>query len=129
MFLNIGAMDQASPREISGAIYRSAELPPGTLGKIEIFEKCSYVGVPAEFVEKVIECISQTNFRGRQLRMDVAERQEVSEQPRRGFGPPRGGGFGFRRPYGGGGGSREGGGRSFGKPQREGGNFSGEDWE
>jgi ATP-dependent RNA helicase DeaD len=132
MFLNVGAMDQASPREISGAIYRSADLPPGTLGKIEIFEKCSYVGVPAEFVQKVIDSISQTNFRGRQLRMDVAERQEFSEQPRRGFGPPRGGGggFGFRRPYGGGGGNRGGGGgRSFGKPQREGTDFSGEDWE
>ena len=87
MFLNIGAMDQATPREISGAIYRSADLPPGTLGKIEIFEKCSYVGVPAEFVQKVIDSVAQTSFRGRPLRMDVAERQEFNEQPRRGFGP------------------------------------------
>ena len=135
LFLNIGAMDQATPREISGAIYRSAELPPGTLGKIEIFEKCSYVGVPAEFVEKVIESISQTNFRGRQLRMDVAERQEFNEQPRRGFSPRSGpggagGGFGFRRPYaGGGGGGNRGGGRSYGKPKPESSGFSGEDWE
>jgi len=132
LFLNIGAMDQATPREISGAIYRSAELPPGTLGKIEIFEKCSYVGVPAEFVEKVIESVAQTNFRGRQLRMDVAERQEFNEQPRRGFGPRTGsggpgGGFGFRRPYAGGGGRT--GGRSYGRPKPESSSFSGEDWE
>lgn len=127
MFLNIGAMDQATPREIAGAIYRSANLPPGTLGRIEIFEKCSYVGVPAEFVEQVIDGVSQTSFRGRQLRMDIAERQEF-EEPRRGFG--------LRRPYGGGGGGtgaggRGGkfGGRKFGKPKRSFGEFSGEDWE
>ncbi len=141
LFLNIGAMDQATPREISGAIYRSAELPPGTLGKIEIFEKCSYVGVPAEFVDKVIDSISQTNFRGRQLRMDVADRQEFNEQPQRSFGPPRGGqggggaqggggGFGFRRPYaGGGGGGNRGGARNYGKSKSEPSAFSGEDWE
>lgn len=128
MFLNIGAMDQATPREISGAIYRSADLPPGTLGKIEIFEKCSYVGVPAEFVQKVIESIAQTSFRGRPLRMDVAERQEFNERPRRGPSPRSGGGFESRRPYGGGGGGGSGR-RSYGKPKHESTGFSGEDWE
>jgi ATP-dependent RNA helicase DeaD len=136
MFLNIGAMDQATPREISGAIYRSADLPPGTLGKIEIFEKCSYVGVPAEFVQKVIDSVAQTSFRGRPLRMDVAERQEFNERPRRGVGPPAGsgsgGGFGQRRPYGGGGARSDkgsGSGRGYGRIKRPASDFSGEDWE
>jgi ATP-dependent RNA helicase DeaD len=134
MFLNIGAMDQATPREISGAIYRSADLPPGTLGKIEIFEKCSYVGVPAEFVQKVIDSVAQTSFRGRPLRMDVAERQEFSERPRRGPVPRSGaggsgGGFGPRRPFGGGGRSEKGGGRSQGRTKQQTSDFSGEDWE
>ncbi len=92
MFINIGAMDEATPRDIVGAIYRTANLPPGTLGRVEIFEKCSYVGVPQEFVQQVQDGIAGAVFRGRSLRMDIA-------------GPPEGGGGGFqRRPYGGGGG-------------------------
>ncbi len=115
MFLNLGAMDQVTPREISGAIYRTVNLPPGTLGKIEIFEKCSYVGVPPEFVDQVMDQISQTNFHGRQLRMDVAEQQDFSTS--RGFrsGPPRQGGpppRGPRAPK-----------RNFGRE------VGGEDWE
>lgn len=93
MFINIGAMDEATPRDIVGAIYRTANLPPGSLGRVEIFEKCSYVGVPHEFVQQVQDAIAGAVFRGRGLRMDVA-------------GPPEGGsGGGFqRRPFGGGGG-------------------------
>ena len=99
LFLNLGAMDQVTPREIAGAIYRSAELPPGSLGRIEIFEKCSYVGVPTELVDRVIESVSQASYHGRRLRMDVAEQQQFNERPPRNFGPPRGGqGGGFRRP-------------------------------
>jgi ATP-dependent RNA helicase DeaD len=119
MFLNLGAMDQVTPREISGAIYRTVNLPPGTLGKIEIFERCSYVGVPPEYVDQVMDQISNTNYHGRQLRMDVAEQQDFS-QTRGGFrGPPRG---------------RSGppprGGPRGGRPKRNyGREVGGEDWE
>ncbi len=119
MFLNLGAMDSVTPREVAGAIYRSANLPQGALGKIEIYEKCSYVGVPPEYVDQVMDAVSQTNWRGRQLRMDLAERQEFSE-PRRGFdqrGGGGGGGRGFSRPsYGR---RPEGGGRFAGPPSGE----------
>ncbi|RBP37342.1 ATP-dependent RNA helicase DeaD [Roseimicrobium gellanilyticum] len=92
MFINIGAMDEATPRDIVGAIYKTANLPPGSLGRVEIFEKCSYIGVPHEFVQQVQDAIGGAVFRGRGLRMDIA-------------GPPEGGGGGFqRRPFGGGGG-------------------------
>ncbi len=118
MFLNLGAMDQVTPREISGAIYRTVNLPPGTLGKIEIFERCSYVGVPPEYVDQVMDQISNTNYHGRQLRMDVAEQQDFS-QTRGGFrGPPRG--RSGPPPRGGSGGRPK---RNFGRE------VGGEDWE
>ena len=112
MFINIGAMDEATPRDIVGAIYRTANLPPGTLGRVEIFEKCSYIGVPHEFVQQVQDGISGAVFRGRSLRMDIA-------------GPPEagGGGAGFqRRPaFGGSGGGGENEGQ--GQGPRGGGNY------
>ena len=108
MFINVGNMDEVRPGDIAGLIYSTAQIPPGTLGKIEILDKCSFVGVPSEFAQQVETTVTGTQMRGRELRMNVAERQE--------FGAPRGdfqrrpfqgggGGGGFRpRPFGGGGG-------------------------
>jgi ATP-dependent RNA helicase DeaD len=109
MFINLGAMDDAQPRDIAGLIYSTAQIPPGSLGKIEILEKCSFVGVPTEFAQQVETTVTGSTMRGRELRMNVAERQEFGDSRGGGFRrPPQGGGGGygggFRKPYGGGGG-------------------------
>ncbi len=121
LFINVGSMDEVTPREIAGAIYRTANLAQGSLGKIEIFTKCSYVGVPHDMAQQVIDAIGGSTMRGRALRMDVAEQQEFSDRPprppfrdggggggdfqRRPFSGPPGGGFrkrpGFGPPGGG----------------------------
>ena len=113
LFLNLGAMDDVSPGDIAGAIYREAALPSGCLGRIEIFERCSYVGVPEEHVEQVMSTVGQAKWRGRPLRMDLADRQDFGEGggTRKPSFPRSGGkpfGRGADRPggYGGGGGGR-----------------------
>lgn len=114
LFLNLGAMDEVSPGDIAGAIYREAGLPAGSLGRIEIFERCSYVGVPEEHVEQVMSTVGQAKWRGRPLRMDVADRQEFGDG-----NAARKGGGGFNRGYGGGGRggfNRDGGGGPGGGP-------------
>ena len=72
MFINIGAVDGTNPREISGAMYRACELPPGVVGKIDIYSKCSFVAVQDDFVQTVLDRIGSTKLHGRTLRMDVA---------------------------------------------------------
>lgn len=72
MFINIGAVDGANPREIAGALYRACELPPGVVGKIDIYSKCSFVAVQDDFVAAVLDRIGSTKLHGRVLRMDVA---------------------------------------------------------
>ncbi|WP_050024835.1 DEAD/DEAH box helicase [Verrucomicrobium sp. BvORR034] len=113
LFINVGAMDEVTPREISGAIYRTANLPQGSLGRIEIFSKCSYVGVPTEFVQQVLSGIEGSSLRGRSLRMDMADQQGGQGE---GSG---GGGGGFQ----GSGGGYQGGGQQDRPrfPRREGG--------
>lgn len=129
LFINVGAMDEVTPREIAGAIYRTGNLPEGTLGKIEIYEKCSYVGVPPEHVQQVMSGIEGSSLHGRSLRMDIAEQQQFSERrsfsrPSYGDGggeggggrPPfRGGGGGFKKKFGGGSYGGGGGGGGFKK--------------
>lgn len=131
LFINVGAMDEVTPREIAGAIYRTGNLPEGTLGKIEIYEKCSYIGVPPEHVQQVMSGIEGSSLHGRSLRMDIAEQQEFSERrsfdrrPSYGDGgggsdrPPfrngGGSGGGFRKKFGGGSYGGGGGGGGFKK--------------
>jgi ATP-dependent RNA helicase DeaD len=115
LFINIGGMDNARPGDIAGLIYNTSQIPPGSVGTIDVFEKCSYLEVPEDHVQTVMESVSGSEFRGRAVRMDLADRQDGAgagaDRPRRSFGgPPRrvggGGGYGggkpggFRKPYG-----------------------------
>jgi ATP-dependent RNA helicase DeaD len=105
LFINVGAMDEVTPREISGALYNTAALPQGAVGKIEIYEKCSYVGVATQYAEQVMRAIGESQIKGRRLRMDVAEKQDgmgepgvpgAPMRPRAAYGPKAG--TGARKP-------------------------------
>ena len=125
LFINIGGMDNARPGDIAGLIYNTSQIPPGSVGTIDVFEKCSYLEVPEDHVQAVMESVSGSEFRGRAVRMDLADRQDGAgagaDRPRRSFGGPprRPGGFGGGGGgYGGGGGGGYGGGKpgGFRKP-------------
>lgn len=99
LFINLGGMDGMTPRDIAGLVYNTSQIPAGSVGTIDVFEKCSYIEVPSEHVETVMESVGGSNVRGRQVRMDFADRQDSGgERPRRSFGGPRRpGGFGGER--------------------------------
>jgi ATP-dependent RNA helicase DeaD len=113
LFVNVGGMDNARPGDIAGMIYNTAQIPSGSLGSIEVFEKCSYIEVPSDHVETVMNTVAGTDFRGRSVRLDLADRQDGAggERPKRSFGPR---GFGSKPSYGGGGGFKGGGGGNHG---------------
>lgn len=106
LFINVGSMDNARPGDLAGLIYNTAKIPSGTLGAIEVYEKSSFVEVPDEHVETVMSTVAGAVMRGREVRVDFADRQDptVDRGEKRSFGPPR-------RPSGGGGGSGFGGGK------------------
>ena len=110
LFINLGSMDNTRPGDIAGLVYNTAKIPPGSIGTIDVYEKCSYLEVPEDHVETVMSTVGGALVRGRAVRMDLADNQESSMQrPRRTFGgPPRPSGDGrppFRK-FGGGGGDR-----------------------
>lgn len=126
LFINLGSMDNTRPGDIAGLVYNTANIPPGSIGTIDVYEKCSYIEVPEDHVEAVMSTVGGSMVRGRAVRMDLADNQESSMQkPRRSLGgPPRfggGGGFGggSRGYQGGGGGGYQGqggGGGGGGRP-------------
>ncbi|MDI1313017.1 DEAD/DEAH box helicase, partial [Prosthecobacter sp.] len=104
LFINVGGMDQVRPQDISGLLYNTIQdLTPGSIGAIDVLEKCSFVEIPGDSVEAVLEGVKGAQLRGRDVRMDHADRPDDIS----GIRPKRfGGGGGFiKKPgFGGGGG-------------------------
>lgn len=109
LFINVGGMDQVRPQDIAGMLYNTIQdLTPGSIGAIDVLEKCSFVEIPGDSVESVLEGVKGAQLRGRDVRMDHADRPDdiSGVRPKR-FGG--GGGFVKKPGYGGGGGFNKGG--------------------
>ncbi|HEY1050231.1 MAG TPA: DEAD/DEAH box helicase, partial [Prosthecobacter sp.] len=104
LFINVGGMDMVRPSDIAGMLYNTIQdLTPGSIGTIDVIEKCSFVEVPEDSVEAVLEGVKSQGavIRGREVRMDYADRPDDTS----GIRPKRfGGGGGFKKNFGGGGG-------------------------
>ncbi len=129
LFINVGGMDQVRPQDIAGLLYNTIQdLTPGSIGAIDVLEKCSFVEVPDNAVESVLEGVKGASLRNRDIRMDYADRPDniSGVRPKR-FG---GGGFGKKPGFGGGfskggyGGGGQGGGYGGGGYKGAGGGFS-----
>jgi len=70
LFLTVGKTHGIIAKEIVGMIYREAEIPDGTLGRITLFPKHSLVDVPREFADQVIERTRNARLHGRSFRID-----------------------------------------------------------
>ena len=101
LFINVGRMDKVGPADIAGVIYNTAELPHGSVGSIDIFDKSSYVEVPKEHEQKVIDSVSGSVLRGRDLRMDQADRQDRPERQSNRSDRPKSRPPFKKKPYGG----------------------------
>ena len=104
LFINVGGMDQVRPQDIAGMLYNTIQdLTPGSIGAIDVLEKCSFVEIPGDSVEAVLEGVKGAQLRGRDVRMDHADRPDdiSGVRPKR-FGG--GGGFIKKPGFGGGGG-------------------------
>ena len=100
MFINVGRVDEVSPGQIAGAIYNTIGLPQGSIGSIDIYDRSSFVEIPDEMVDQVLDGIGNAKLRGRKLRMDVADnpgfKGGFSERPPRGNRDDRASG---KRPF------------------------------
>ena len=107
LFINVGGMDQVRPQDIAGMLYNTIQdLTPGSIGAIDVLEKCSFVEIPGDSVEAVLEGVKGAQLRGRDVRMDHADRPDDIS----GIRPKRfGGGGGFIKKPGFGGGFNKGG--------------------
>jgi len=123
LFIDIGRRDNLRPGDLVGAIANEAGVDAKTIGVIDILEDNSFVEVPVNEAQTIVDALMGTKIRGRRPKVMIARQPKLGEsgstfEPRRGGGDrdQRGGGGGFDRDNrgGGGGGGYRGGGGGYG---------------
>ncbi|MGZ7032354.1 MAG: DbpA RNA binding domain-containing protein [Thermoanaerobaculia bacterium] len=84
--MSIGKRDGVRPADIVGSIANEAGLAGRDIGPIEIRDSSTFVTVPADAAERVIEKVGRAKFKGRPVNLRVAAGGS-SAPPRK--GPPK----------------------------------------
>lgn len=79
-FINAGRRDGVRPGDIVGAIANEAGVPGRAIGAIDIYDSFTFVEVPAQYQEQILEGMTDTAIRNREITVQVAT-------PRNGDGP------------------------------------------
>ncbi|EPR37214.1 DEAD/DEAH box helicase domain protein [Desulfovibrio sp. X2] len=103
LFMSVGRSHTVAVKDVVGAIAGETGLPGRLIGKIEIYDKHSYVEVPEEYAADVVRIMNGNQIRGNRVSMEPAVRREglgddglEGEGPRFGDGD-RGKRFGDRQ--------------------------------
>jgi ATP-dependent RNA helicase DeaD len=72
LMVNIGRKDYVRPGDIVGAIAGEANIPGNTIGSIDIFDKHTYVDVPREVANRVVDAMEGNTIKGRRVSIEIA---------------------------------------------------------
>ncbi|QHV99807.1 DEAD/DEAH box helicase [Spirosoma endbachense] len=72
LMVSIGRKDYVRPGDIVGAIAGEANIPGNTIGSIDIFDKFTYVDVPKDVANRVLDVMEGNTIKGRRVNIEVA---------------------------------------------------------
>ncbi len=72
LFVNIGRQDGVRPGDLVGAIANEAGVPGREIGAIDLFDTYAFVEVPQAAAPRVVQALSRTTIRGRQVNVEIA---------------------------------------------------------
>ncbi|HHV71134.1 MAG TPA: DEAD/DEAH box helicase [Clostridia bacterium] len=76
LFLNIGKVNKIGPGDIARSIAEGASIPENAIGSIDIFDRFSFVEVPANLSEKVFQLMQGINLKGKILNIEPAKNRK-----------------------------------------------------
>ena len=76
LFMTIGRMDNVKVSDIVRIIASGANIPGSKIGNIALFDKFSFVEVPRDIAEKVINSVDNTIMKGRKIRIQPARERK-----------------------------------------------------
>jgi ATP-dependent RNA helicase DeaD len=71
--MSVGKREGIRPADVVGSIANEANVPGRDIGPIDIRDEVTYVGIPAHYVEQVLDKVGKKRFRGRALNARVAK--------------------------------------------------------
>jgi ATP-dependent RNA helicase DeaD len=83
LFLTIGRKDKIKVGDMVRTISEKSRIPGRNIGNIALFDKFSFVEVPADQAEQVIGSINDMIMGGRKIKVKTARRAEKSPKPRK----------------------------------------------
>lgn len=72
LFLNLGRRDKIMAKDIVGSFASNVAMSGNDIGKINILDKFTFVEVPANFVEEVMEGMKGKQIKGKDVNIEVA---------------------------------------------------------
>jgi ATP-dependent RNA helicase DeaD len=72
LFLNVGKKDKVHPGDILGALAGESGLPGNLIGDIDMYDSYSFVNVPENYVDKIIDSVSGCNIKGKKVHIEEA---------------------------------------------------------
>jgi ATP-dependent RNA helicase DeaD len=84
--MDLGKRDGIRPADVVGSIANESGLTGRDIGPIEIRDTVTYVGVPADAAEHVIQSVSRARFRGKAVNLRIDRSASNSRSDRR---PPK----------------------------------------
>ncbi|CCJ33401.1 DEAD/DEAH box helicase [Caloramator australicus] len=73
LFVNVGKNHKISPRDIVGAIADKVKLPGDLIGRIDIFDKFSFVEVPTDYANEVLDIMKNNTIKGKKVNIEIAK--------------------------------------------------------
>jgi ATP-dependent RNA helicase DeaD len=85
LFINVGKKDKVRPGDILGAITGETGLDGKLIGDIDIYDKFSFVNIPAEHADEIIDVMEGVKIKGKKINMELANKEEkvFERKPRR----------------------------------------------
>jgi ATP-dependent RNA helicase DeaD len=77
LFMNIGRASSVSAKDIIDSIASNTNLEGNKVGKINIFEKFSFVEIPKEYSSEVIMCMKKSSIKGRRINVEKANKKNT----------------------------------------------------
>ncbi len=73
MFVNIGFNEKISPANIVGAFAGESGIPGNALGQIDIFDRYSFVDVPKEYANTILNRMEGASIKGKRVNVEIAK--------------------------------------------------------
>lgn len=79
LFVNVGRRDHVRPGDIVGAIAGESGMPGQLIGAIKMYDNYTFVEVPGEYVNEVLQAMKNVKIKGRDIHIERANTGSKSE--------------------------------------------------